>query len=77
MGLPQVYTATKQAVAALTRCYGDPYHVNLTGVRVLSLCPTPTEAEVAGDPRRRILSGEYEQAWIRDTAGNSPVMYVF
>ncbi|XP_050299444.1 15-hydroxyprostaglandin dehydrogenase [NAD(+)]-like [Anthonomus grandis grandis] len=72
LSLP-VYTATKQAVAALTRCYGDPYHVNLTGIKVISLCPTPTEAEMAGDPRKRILSGEYEQAWLRDTSSSTPV----
>ncbi|XP_030750887.1 15-hydroxyprostaglandin dehydrogenase [NAD(+)]-like [Sitophilus oryzae] len=70
-----VYTATKQAVAALTRCYGDPYHVKLTGIKVVSLCPTPTEAEMSGDPRKRILSGEYEQAWLRDTASSAPVTY--
>ncbi|KAL1517481.1 hypothetical protein ABEB36_001243 [Hypothenemus hampei] len=68
-----VFTATKQAVVALTRCYGDPYHVNLTGIKVVSLCPTPTETEISGDPRKRIMSGEYEQAWQRDTANYSPV----
>lgn len=61
-----VFTATKHAIAALTRSYGDQYHVNLTGVRVVSLCPSPTEAALTGDPRKRILSGEYEQAWQRD-----------
>ncbi|XP_060535639.1 15-hydroxyprostaglandin dehydrogenase [NAD(+)]-like [Cylas formicarius] len=68
-----VYTATKQAVAALTRCYGDPYHVNLTGVRVISLCPAATEGELTGDPRKRILSGEYELAWKTDTADCVPI----
>lgn len=63
-----VFTATKHAVAALTRSYGDQYHVNLTGVRVIALCPSPTEAALAGDPRKRLLSGEYEQAWQRDMA---------
>lgn len=30
-----VFTATKHAVAAMTRCYGDASHVNLTGVKVI------------------------------------------
>ncbi|CAG9770992.1 unnamed protein product [Ceutorhynchus assimilis] len=68
-----VFTATKHAVAALTRCYGDAYHVNLTGIKVVALCPTPTESEIGGDPRKRILSGEYEQAWLRDTSCSVPV----
>ncbi|ENN73601.1 15-hydroxyprostaglandin dehydrogenase [NAD(+)] [Dendroctonus ponderosae] len=68
-----VYTATKHAVAALTRCYGDLYHVNLTGIKVISICPTPTETEMGGDPRKRILSGEYEQAWLSDTSNSAPV----
>ncbi|CAH0545845.1 unnamed protein product [Brassicogethes aeneus] len=66
-----VFTATKHAVAALTRSYGDQYHVRLTGVRVVSLCPTPTEAALTGDPRKRILSTEYEQAWQNDIANTA------
>lgn len=61
-----VFTATKHAVAALTRSYGDQYHVNLTGVKVVALCVAPSEAAITGDPRKRILSGEYENAWQKD-----------
>ncbi|XP_063920465.1 15-hydroxyprostaglandin dehydrogenase [NAD(+)]-like [Zophobas morio] len=68
-----VFTATKHAVAALTRSYGDQYHVNLTGVRVVALCPSPTEAALIGDPRKRILSGEYEQAWQKDIGSTTAV----
>lgn len=70
-----VFTATKHAVAALTRAYGDPYHVTLTGVRVVALCPSPSEAAVTGDPRKRILSGEYEQAWQKDVGNATAVKY--
>lgn len=68
-----VFTATKHAVAALTSSYGDPYHVNLTGVRVIAVCPTPTEPALQGDARKRLMSGEYEQAWKRDTGNTVPV----
>lgn len=68
-----VFTATKHAIAALTRCYGDQYHVNLTGVRVLALCPSPTESALSADPRKRLLSGEYEHAWQTDTGNTVPL----
>lgn len=63
-----VFTATKHAVAALTKSYGDVYHFNLTGVRVIAVCSAPSEVTLSGDPRKRILSGEYEQAWQRDVS---------
>lgn len=68
-----VFTATKHAVAALTRCYGDKYHTDLTGVRVLALCPGPTNSVIMGDPRKRLLSGEYERAWKADIADLLPL----
>ncbi|XP_017780808.1 PREDICTED: peroxisomal hydratase-dehydrogenase-epimerase-like [Nicrophorus vespilloides] len=68
-----VFTATKQAVAAMTRCYGDQYHVNLTGVKVMALCTAPKPAVITGDPRKRLLSGEYEQAWQRDISNAIPI----
>ncbi|KAK4876766.1 hypothetical protein RN001_009272 [Aquatica leii] len=68
-----VYTATKHAIAALTRCYGDQYHVNLTGVKVFSVCPSPTESALSGDPRKRLLSGEYEHAWQNDNGNTMPL----
>lgn len=61
-----IFTATKHAVAALTKTYGDLHHFNLTGVRVVGLCPSPPEDIVVGDPRRRLMSSEYEPAWQRD-----------
>lgn len=63
-----VFTATKHAVAALTKCYGNQYHVNLTGVRVISICPSPKDSVLNEDPRKRLLSGEYDQAWQMDVA---------
>lgn len=66
-----VFTATKHAVAALTRCYGDQCHVELTGVRVVAMCPRPPADVVAAtgnEARRRLMSGEYEAAWQRDMA---------
>ena len=68
-----VFTATKQAVSALTRTYGDQYHVNLTGVKVIAVCPSPAEAALQGDARKRLLSGEYEQAWKKDIGNTVPI----
>lgn len=67
-----VFTATKHAVAALTRSYGNSYHVNLTGVRVVALCPSPSESVTTGDARKRLLSSEYEHAWQKDIARTCP-----
>lgn len=68
-----VFTATKHAVAAMTRCYGDASHVNLTGVKVVAMCPAPTPAALQGDARKRLLSGEYEQTWQRDVSKTTPL----
>lgn len=70
-----IFTATKHAVAALTRTYGDQYHFNLTGIKVVGLCPSPAEDVVAEDPRRRLMSSEYEQAWHRDIGQVAVVKY--
>lgn len=68
-----VFTATKHAVAALTRAYGNQHHFNITGVKVVGLCPSPPEEVIAGDPRKRLMSSEYEQAWQRDVGQLAPV----
>lgn len=68
-----VFTATKHAIATLTRCYGDQYHTNLTGVRVLSVCPPPTESALTCEPRKRLLSADYEHAWQADVGNILPL----
>ncbi|XP_045464633.1 15-hydroxyprostaglandin dehydrogenase [NAD(+)]-like [Harmonia axyridis] len=67
-----VFTATKHAVAALTRSYGDSYHEKLTGVKVVAICAPPSDTVLTEDPRKRIISGEYEQAWQKDISNIAP-----
>lgn len=61
-----IYTATNYAVVGLTRAYGDQYHVSLTGVRTLVLCPGLTDTGLVKDIRKQLMSSEYEAAWQRD-----------
>ncbi|GFG38056.1 hypothetical protein Cfor_10639 [Coptotermes formosanus] len=65
-----IYTATKHAIVGFTRAYGDSYHVNMTGVRVIALCPAATETGFVQDVKKQLLSSEYEKAWQRDTANS-------
>lgn len=48
----------------------DSYHVNMTGVRVIALCPASTETGLIKDVKKQLLSSEYEKAWQRDTANS-------
>jgi len=48
----------------------DSYHVNMTGVRVIALCPAATETGLVQDVKKQLLSSEYEKAWQRDTANS-------
>ncbi|KAG8222446.1 hypothetical protein J437_LFUL002181 [Ladona fulva] len=48
----------------------DAYHVNLTGVKVIALCPGATETALVSDVKKQLLSSEYEKAWQRDTASS-------
>jgi 15-hydroxyprostaglandin dehydrogenase (NAD) len=50
----------------------DLYHVNMTGVRVIALCPAATETGLVQDVKKQLLSSEYEKAWQRDTANSIP-----
>lgn len=67
-----IYTATQHAIVGFTRAYGDSYHVNMTGVRVIALCPAATETGFIQDVKKQLLSSEYEKAWQRDTANSVP-----
>ncbi|XP_077286650.1 15-hydroxyprostaglandin dehydrogenase [NAD(+)]-like [Arctopsyche grandis] len=63
-----IYTATQYAIVGLTKSYGDPYHVGLTGVKTIALCPSMTETSLVKDIRKQLMSTEYEAAWQRDNA---------
>jgi 15-hydroxyprostaglandin dehydrogenase (NAD) len=51
-----------------TLCLQDQFHVDLTGVRVIALCPGTTTTAVVTDIRKQLLSANFEPAWVRDTA---------
>lgn len=47
--LAPVYCATKAAIVALTRTYGDAFYVDRTGVSVVALCPGATDTPLLMD----------------------------
>ncbi|CAH0584477.1 unnamed protein product [Chrysodeixis includens] len=63
-----IYTATNYAIVGLTRAYGDQYHVNLTGVRSMVICPGLTDTGLVKEIRKQLMSSDYEAAWQRDNA---------
>ncbi|EZA58571.1 hypothetical protein DMN91_008947 [Ooceraea biroi] len=65
-----IYSATKAAVVSFTRAFGDQYHVDLTGVKVMALCPNATDTKLVRDVNRKLLLTRYEDAWQRDTAAS-------
>ncbi|XP_075978939.1 15-hydroxyprostaglandin dehydrogenase [NAD(+)]-like [Anticarsia gemmatalis] len=65
-----IYTATNYAIVGLTRAYGDQYHVNLTGVRSMVICPGLTDTGLVKEIRKQLMSSEYEAAWQRDNANS-------
>uniref|UniRef100_A0A7R9HAE6 15-hydroxyprostaglandin dehydrogenase [NAD(+)] n=2 Tax=Timema TaxID=61471 RepID=A0A7R9HAE6_TIMPO len=65
-----IYTATKHAIIGFTRSYGDPYHVNMTGVKVIGFCPSATNTNLVRDVKKQLLSLKYEKAWERDIANS-------
>ncbi|KAM0728375.1 15-hydroxyprostaglandin dehydrogenase [NAD(+)] [Formica fusca] len=67
-----IYSATKAAIVSLTRAFGDQYHVDLTGVKVMALCPSATDTKLVRDVNRKLLLARYEDAWQRDTASSIP-----
>lgn len=67
-----IYSATKAAIVNLTRAFGNQYHVELTGVKVMALCPSVTESSLLMDISKHLLSPRYQDAWSRDTASSVP-----
>ncbi|XP_049956546.1 15-hydroxyprostaglandin dehydrogenase [NAD(+)]-like isoform X2 [Schistocerca serialis cubense] len=49
-----VYTATKHAVVALTRCYGAAEHTEKTGVSVVAVCPGPCDTTLLENVGRHL-----------------------
>ena len=51
--------------------FQDDFHVNLTGVKVISLCPSASHSQDKEAPTT-LLSPLYESAWHRDADSNVP-----
>ncbi|XP_011499188.1 PREDICTED: 15-hydroxyprostaglandin dehydrogenase [NAD(+)]-like [Ceratosolen solmsi marchali] len=66
-----IYSATKAAIVSLTRAFGDRYHVCLTGVKVMAICPGATKSNLVSNVGKQLLTPQYEDAWRRDTATSS------
>ncbi|XP_076632460.1 uncharacterized protein LOC143347313 [Colletes latitarsis] len=67
-----VYSATKAAIVNFTRAYGHQYHVDLSGVKVMALCPSATDSKLLRDVSKQLLWARYEDAWHRDVASSVP-----
>ncbi|XP_054286751.1 15-hydroxyprostaglandin dehydrogenase [NAD(+)]-like [Macrosteles quadrilineatus] len=62
-----IYTATKHAIIGFTRSLGDPFHMSLSGVRMMALCPGATRTESNADEiKKGLLFPDYEAAYHRD-----------
>ncbi|XP_014216546.1 15-hydroxyprostaglandin dehydrogenase [NAD(+)] [Copidosoma floridanum] len=66
-----IYSATKAAIVSLTRAFGDQYHVGLTGVKIMAICPGATKSNLVRDVGKQLLYPRYEDAWRRDTASST------
>ncbi|XP_060818997.1 15-hydroxyprostaglandin dehydrogenase [NAD(+)]-like [Bombus pascuorum] len=67
-----IYSATKAAIVNFTRAFGHQYHVDLTGVKVMALCPSATDSKLLGDVSKQLLWARYVDAWLRDVASSVP-----
>ncbi|XP_070499395.1 15-hydroxyprostaglandin dehydrogenase [NAD(+)]-like [Chironomus tepperi] len=64
-----IYTATKHAIIGLTKAYGDQYHFNQTGVRVICYCVGPTESDSISHSRQNNNTPNHERARKIDMQG--------
>ena len=48
------------------------YHVDLTGVKVMALCPSATDSKLLEDVGKQLLWPRYVDAWLRDVASSVP-----
>ncbi|CAD1474073.1 unnamed protein product, partial [Heterotrigona itama] len=67
-----IYSATKAAIVNFTRAFGHQYHVDLTGVKVMALCPSATDSKLLEDVGKQLLLPRYVDAWLRDVASSVP-----
>ncbi|XP_075225631.1 15-hydroxyprostaglandin dehydrogenase [NAD(+)]-like [Lycorma delicatula] len=61
-----IHSATKHAIIGFTRSFGDPFHLNLTGVRVMAICPGPTKCDTNIDEiKKGLLYPDFEPLYHR------------
>ncbi|CAK9816701.1 15-hydroxyprostaglandin dehydrogenase [NAD(+)] [Anthophora plagiata] len=65
-----IYSATKAAIVSFTRAFGHQYHVDLTGVKVMALCPV-ADGKSISDVGKKLLWIRYQEAWRRDVEGSA------
>lgn len=63
-----IFTATKHAILGLTKAWGDPFHFNLTGIKVIAFCVGPIEMTSSS---HRFKSPAHERAYKIDMSGVS------
>lgn len=55
----------------------NQYHVDLTGVKVMGLCPNATDSNLVHDVKKQLLLPQYEEAWRKDTVNSKSQRYIF
>ncbi|XP_017793945.1 PREDICTED: 15-hydroxyprostaglandin dehydrogenase [NAD(+)]-like [Habropoda laboriosa] len=65
-----IYSATKAAIVSFTRAFGHQYHVDLTGVEVMALCPV-ADGKSISDVSKKLLCTQFQEAWRRDVEGSA------
>ncbi|KAF4526585.1 hypothetical protein B566_EDAN015697 [Ephemera danica] len=56
-----IYAATKHAVVGLSTSFGDPFHFDRTGVRVVTMCPGVTDTSLISEAHNRQLNAEWNK----------------
>lgn len=68
-----IYCASKHAILALSKSCGDAYHYNITGVRVIVVCPGLLQNDASSSNfGNRFKSPSHEKAWQLDVKGVHP-----
>lgn len=52
-----VYTASKHFVVGLTRSFGSPYYLDLTGIKFVTMCPGVTDTPLIFEANKMALKG--------------------
>lgn len=56
-----VYSSTKSAVIQFTRALGTDFHFNRTKIRVIAVCPGPTDTALLAAAHKCTLKREFQE----------------